>query len=151
MKFQSTIFLFFSKDFQSIIGFNLFNTHHPYNSELFGFSFYSSNSRNAKKADIHRYCVGKEMIPLPQSIEGFREDSDNSWKTPATSVSTWKTEKFAIRPELITFDFFQTLAEPSQSIGRWYREALNTVCEMKIRLPRPALFTASFEIAYSEM
>ena len=55
------------------------------------------------------------------------------------------------RPELITFDAMNTLIEPSQSVGRWYREALNDACDMRIRLPRPALFTAAFNKAFRDM
>jgi hypothetical protein len=54
-----------------------------------------------------------------------------------------------VRPQLITFDAVGVLMQPSQSIGRWYREALNSATEMSVRLPRPALFTAAFNKAYS--
>ena len=55
------------------------------------------------------------------------------------------------RPALITFDAMDTLIEPSQSVGRWYREALNSLGDMRLRLPRPALFTAAFNKAFSDM
>jgi hypothetical protein len=88
---------------------------------------------------------------LPQPDRDVREDSDSSWRTPSTNIIPVKREKFNVRPELITFDAFNTLIEPSQSVGRWYREALNRVCDMRIRLPRPALFTAAFQKAYADM
>lgn len=56
-----------------------------------------------------------------------------------------------VRPELITFDAYDTLIAPSQSIGRWYRAALNSACNMSIRLPRPELFQKSFHTVYGEM
>ena len=54
-----------------------------------------------------------------------------------------------VRPQLITLDAVGVLIQPSQSIGRWYREALNSATEMSVRLPRPALFTAAFNKAFS--
>ena len=55
------------------------------------------------------------------------------------------------RPALITFDAMDTLIEPSQSVGRWYREALNAVGDMRLRLPRPGLFTAAFNKVFADM
>ena len=55
------------------------------------------------------------------------------------------------RPALITFDAMDTLIEPSQSVGRWYREALNAIGDMRLRLPRPGLFTAAFNKALADM
>ena len=97
-------------------------------------------------------CVGTELTPLPRpDASGTRSDRDNSWRTPPSTVVPVKRDKFSTRPELITFDAYNTLIEPSQSMGRWYREALNTACDMTIRLPRPALFTAAFNKAYNDM
>ena len=103
-------------------------------------------------------CVGKILQPLPKSDDSeFRQDggkhidTDYSWHTKESTIIPVYRDKFKIRPELITFDAYNTLIEPSQSIGRWYREALNAACDMSIRLPRPILFTNSFNIAYAEM
>ena len=96
-------------------------------------------------------CVGTKLVPVAQDDGNMRSDSDNFWRTPGGStIIPVKRDKFTERPELITFDG-NTLIAPSQSIGRWYREALNTACDMRIRLPRPALFTAAFNKAYSDM
>ena len=96
-------------------------------------------------------CIGTEMNPLPRP-QIVRTDRDNSWRTaPGSTIIPVKREQFTNRPELITFDAYNTLIEPSQSMGRWYREALNTATEMTIRLPRPALFTAAFKKAYDDM
>jgi hypothetical protein len=62
-----------------------------------------------------------------------------------------RREMFSVRPKLITFDAMNTLIQPSQSIGRWYREALNIACDMRIRLPQPVYFADAFKKAYSEM
>jgi hypothetical protein len=103
-------------------------------------------------------CVGKILQPLPKSEdEEYRADggkhveTDFSWHTEKSTIIPVLREKFKTRPELITFDAYNTLIEPSQSIGRWYREALNSACDMSIRLPRPILFTNAFNIAYTEM
>lgn len=97
-------------------------------------------------------CIGTELTPIVQDKSGEQFDNDNSWKTKADQlVVPVHKENFTVRPELITFDATYTLIEPSQSIGRWYREALNIACDMQIRLPRPALFTAAFKKAYAYM
>lgn len=96
-------------------------------------------------------CIDTKVTRQNPEDKEFR-DNDDSWKTTVDPniVPIWR-ESFSVRPELITFDAFNTLIEPSQSIGRWYREALNIVCDMQIRLPRPALFSAAFKKAYSDM
>lgn len=95
-------------------------------------------------------CVGTELTPLKRDNIPIPSDTDNSWKTSINpNIVAIRREPFSTRPELITFDAFSTLIEPSQSIGRWYREALNKACDMKVRLPRPALFTAAFKKAYA--
>ena len=103
-------------------------------------------------------CVGKILQPLPKSDDetyradgGKHVDTDYSWKTKASTIIPVNRQKFSTRPQLITFEPCNTLIEPSQSIGRWYREALNNACDMAIRLPRPILFTNSFNIAYADM
>ena len=98
-------------------------------------------------------CVGTILTPLNQGEPGSeRYDNDNSWKTVETpTIVPVKRELFSVRPELITFDAYNTLISRSQSIGRWYREALNAACNMAIRLPRPEFFTASFNKAYKNM
>lgn len=100
-----------------------------------------------------RQCVDKVLIPI-EKIGGYgRTDADNSWQTPNIGkiIPIPKDRVFSQRPELITFDAHNTLIQPSQSIGKWYREALNTVCDMTIRLPRPAHFTTAFRAAFKEM
>ena len=97
-------------------------------------------------------CVGTELTPIVQDTAGAQFDNDNSWKTKVDPlIVPVPKENFTVRPELITFDATNTLIEPSQSIGRWYREALNIACDMQIRLPRPALFTAAFKKAFAYM
>lgn len=104
-------------------------------------------------------CVGKILQPLPKSDdEEFRQDggkhmdTDYSWHTSKeTTIIPVNRQKFTTRPQLITFEPCNTLIEPSQSMGRWYREALNNACDMSVRLPRPILFSNAFNAAYAEM
>lgn len=110
----------------------------------------NSNNNNINPMNriknIKQYCVGTEftpLVPIPEDKE--------YWRTSESSIVPIQKELFATRPEVVTFEPFGVLIEPSQSIGRWYRECLNLVCEMKIRLPRPALFTASFNKAFNDM
>ena len=103
------------------------------------------------KATTQRNCVGTVLTPVEQGDARNRRDADESWKTPSTSVIPYEIIKESLtRPTLITFSR-DSLIEPSQSIGRWYREALNTVCNMQIRLPRPEFFSDAFNVAFSEM
>ena len=104
------------------------------------------------------HCVGKILQPLPKSDDeeyrkdgGKHVDTDYNWHTEKSTIIPVNRQKFKTRPQLITFEPCGSLIEPSQSIGRWYREALNNACDMSIRLPRPILFTNAFNIAYSEM
>lgn len=98
-----------------------------------------------------RMCIDKVMVPVIRK-GGGKQDADTSWQTLSTGkIVPVHKEKFSQRPELITFDAYNTLIQPSQSIGKWYREALNTVCEMQIRLPRPQHFTTAFNTAFAEM
>ena len=106
--------------------------------------------RRSSTASTLQMCIGTKLSPLP-SPEEERSDSDNRWRTPASTIIPVKRDKFNTRPQLITFDAYNTLIEPSQSMGRWYREALNTACDMTIRLPRPVFFTAAFKKAYDDM
>lgn len=107
--------------------------------------------RRPSAASTLQMCIDTKLTPLP-SPEDERSDTDNRWRTPGGStIIPVKRDKFTTRPELITFDAYNTLIEPSQSMGRWYREALNTACDMTIRLPRPVFFTAAFKKAYDEM
>lgn len=103
-------------------------------------------------------CVGKILQPLPKSDDenyradgGKHSDTNFNWRTPETNIISVNREKFTVRPELITFDAYNTLIEPSQSIGRWYREALHSACDTSVRLPRPILFTNAFNKVYAEM
>lgn len=95
-------------------------------------------------------CIGTQVTkPNEESTE---EDIDLTWRSIINpDIVPVHREPFTVRPQLITFDAMDTLIEPSQSIGRWYREALNIACDMRIRLPRPALFADAFKKAYSEM
>eukprot|EP01038_Epipyxis_sp_PR26KG_P004677 gene4677-6571_t len=119
---------------------------------LQSFNRYNSYFGCQRICSTRRYCVGTELTPLPQPFEGERRDSDTSWQTIKQDniIPVKKDNKFAVRPELITFDAYDTLIIPSQSIGRWYRELLNSACSMQIRLPRPELFTKAFKAAYAE-
>lgn len=97
-------------------------------------------------------CIGKVRKPLPVDDSGVRRDSDTSWQTVTNpAVVPVHRDRFTSRPQLLSFDAFDTLIQPSQSVGRWYREALNDVCDMRIRLPRPALFADAFKVAYKNM
>ena len=99
-----------------------------------------------------RYCVGTGVSPLPQPEGQYRTDADTSWQTiEKEEIIPISVEKFSVRPQIITFDAYNTLFQPSQSIGRWYREVLNDACDMRIRLPRPALFNHAFKSIYSSM
>jgi len=105
---------------------------------------------NSARIDTSLFCINRIAKPAPKpSTESY--DTDTSWHTPPTNIVPITIEKYSVRPELITFDAVDVLIEPSQSIGRWYREILNKQCDMRIRLPRPALFTAAFKKAYSDM
>lgn len=107
-----------------------------------------NNNRNIKM------CIDTGPAGIDNTFANLKTSpgrNDDSWRTPITSILPINKEKISIRPELITFDAFGTLITPSQSIGRWYREALNLQTDMQIRLPRPALFTASFNIVLTEM
>ena len=96
----------------------------------------------------NRYCIDKKFKDLaPPTV-----DPDDTWRTkPSTIIPIEKPTKFTTKSQIITFDAYNTLIEPSQSIGRWYREALHIVCDTRIRLPRPQLFTVAFKKAYSDM
>jgi hypothetical protein len=103
------------------------------------------------------YCIDTQFTPLkggPNLPGNLPRDDDNSWKTKTNKDIITEQLSPLIndeKPKLITFDAMGTLIDLSQSVGRWYREALNSACEMRIRLPRPALFTAAFKKAYAEM
>jgi len=98
------------------------------------------------------YCIDFQVKPLEQPEGEDRYDTDRSWQTnPTETIVPVRRDKFSVRPSLITFDAFNTLIAPSQSIGRWYREALNEACDMRMRLPRPSLFDDAFNIAYKDM
>lgn len=95
----------------------------------------------------HIFCTDKQFQPLhPPTF-----DVDDTWRTKSTSIVPIELKPFPVKPQLITFDAFETLIEPSYSVGRWYREALNKACGMTIRLPRPALFSKAFKTAFNNM
>lgn len=119
-----------------------------------GFSLGARRSANLRSLDSRfntwKMCIDKVMVPVIR--KGGKQDADNSWRTlSAGKIVPIHKEKFTQRPELITFDAYNTLIQPSQSVGKWYREALNTVCEMQIRLPRPQHFTTAFNAAFANM
>ena len=95
-------------------------------------------------------CTDFNLVPIDK--KGIRGDADTSWQTRegASDIENIDHEPFG-RPELITFDAMDTLIRPTQGIGKWYREALNTVCDMTVRLPRPIFFGDSFKREYKEM
>jgi hypothetical protein len=83
---------------------------------------------------------------------GLPEDPDDRWKSKADKNVIPVDKPFPnTRPCLITFDAVGTLIMPSQSIGRWYRAALNMACDMSVRLPNPQLFAIAYKDAYDEM
>jgi len=103
------------------------------------------------RIETRRYCIGTNVRPLA-GADGTPTDADTSWQTfIKEEIVPVRIDKITTRPQLITFDAFGTLIAPSQSIGRWYRETLNSVCDMRIRLPRPALFFHAFKAVYADM
>lgn len=105
----------------------------------------TSVSHKSRGQPLH--CIDKKFKPLdPVAV-----DADDTWRTKASTIVTFDKTPLKSRPELVTFDAVGTLISPSQSIGRWYREALNSVCDMRIRLPRPAHFTNAFNKAFADM
>lgn len=111
----------------------------------FGFWFNAPGVLNNKIVHYPRHCIDTTVSPVNDQNEHVAKISKLENSTPTMK------DKFTVRPELITFDAYDTLIAPCQSIGRWYREALNTACDMSIRLPRPQLFQISFETVYNEM
>eukprot|EP01041_Mallomonas_annulata_P008090 gene8090-16601_t len=95
------------------------------------------------------FSIGTD--PYKPGKQNDKRDADPIWQTPPSNVVPIETERYKVRPQLITFEAFDTLLEPSQSVGRWLREVLNMKCKFRIRLPRPALFTAAYKKAYFEM
>jgi hypothetical protein len=107
-----------------------------------------SNSGVKNKMCIDR-IVNQELINVSKGT--VKEDSDPSWRSKSSTIVPIEIPKFEGKPSLITFDATDTLIELSQSVGRWYREALNEASDMQIRLPRPALFTSAFVKAHEDM
>jgi hypothetical protein len=124
---------------------------HSYSSNRFYSKLITHrNIDHSNDKNVQLNCVGTELTPIKKEDVPFPKDTDNSWKSSVNAnIVAVRREPFSNRPELITFDY-STLIEPSQSIGRWYREALNLACDMKVRLPRPALFTAAFKQAFNK-
>lgn len=128
-------------------------------------SCYKTLSFQIKSKIISKNRLFKRNMCIDRDLQNMPMDSNqnNINTSPGRNIDSWRTssssstiipvdlDKITIRPELITLDAFGTLIYPSQSIGRWYREALNVQCNMQIRLPRPALFTAAFNKVYSDM
>ena len=119
-----------------------------YNKRLgYSSSIYNKNSIiNNKITSL--MCIDFDVTPYDR--EKGQKGKDEFWQTASNNIVAVKKDMIKDRPLLITYEAMHTLIQPSQSIGRWYREALNTVCEMKIRLPRPALFTEAFKVAYDK-
>ena len=119
-----------------------------------GLGLNTPHRSSMSRPQIFQMCVeravNEELIELANT-GGARSDSDPLWQTPSSTIIPIDAPKFEGKPAVITFDAYETLIEPSQSIGRWYREALNAICDMQIRLPRPSLFTASFTKAFADM
>lgn len=94
-------------------------------------------------------CIGQDMTPIPPPTHEIAD----YWKTKRDPnvIPVHIDKKYTHEPKLITFDAINTIIEPIQSYGRWYREALNTVLEMRVRLPRPALFSKSYVKAFDDM
>jgi hypothetical protein len=109
------------------------------------FQLTSTLTSRTTRWSFRSYCIDKQFKELaPVEI-----DADDTWRTKPTTIVPIDKDFFTTRPEVITFDAVNTLIQPSQSIGRWYREALHSVLEMRVRLPRPALFTAAYKKAYA--
>ena len=106
-------------------------------------------SRGPSKVSM---CIDTNMKPIARSSDPTKKDSDTSWMTKPTSIIPVNTpNRFSFKPDIITFEAVGVFIEPSQSVGRWYREVLNARGDMSIRLPRPALFSTAFSKAYDEM
>lgn len=116
-------------------------------------SFRSMSS--TRRLKWRSYCIGKEAIPIAQPQDGVRRDADLSWQTnPTEQIECFampRPHETGLRPKVISFDAFDTLIQPSQSVGRWYREGLNHICDMRVRLPRPKFFSDAFKVAYADM
>ena len=106
----------------------------------------NNNNINSNRITSLR-CIDFDVTPYDREKNN---DNTEFWQTPQSNIVSVKKDMIKERPLLITYEAMDTLIQPSQSIGRWYREALNTVCEMKIRLPRPALFTEAFKNVYDK-
>ena len=72
-------------------------------------------------------------MQTPRGKYGGASDIENIDHEPLGALSS---------SHLFTMD---TLIRPTQGIGKWYREAVNTVCDMTVRLPRPIFFGDSFK------
>lgn len=116
-------------------------------------TYFSFRMKNFNKRLVSaRNCVGTIVKPVVDNNDFNKRDSDPSWETIGNkNIIPIEKDYNGIKPMLITFDAFGTLFEPSQGVGRWYREALNSVSEMTLRLPRPSFFKKSFDQAYNEM
>lgn len=109
---------------------------------------YGLRHYSATRWESQQFCIDKH-VTMP-------------WTEEDAQIETWRTVRpnstvpvscglITNGPGVLTFDACDTLIVPSQSVGRWYRSALNSVCEMQVRLPRPALFEQTFERVINEM
>lgn len=98
-------------------------------------------------------CIDQIARTFADRGDNLPRDTHNEMWQRKRNPSIIPVERgtFKTRPGLITFDPINTLIEPSQSIGRWLRESLNTVCEMTIRLPKPMHFSEAFKKAFADM
>lgn len=117
---------------------------------LSGTKLHILSSRSPLKSQTRRYCIDFEATPSDATSRRGSANLADDWKTVESNIISIDHTPFTGKAELITFDAFATLIQPSQSIGKWYREALNDVCDMTIRLPRPQLFSDSFQRIYKK-
>ncbi len=97
--------------------------------------------------------VKKDTVTPAAPTKYLAEDGElEYWQTAPSNVFPFAVNfSEVVRPQLVTYEVVGTLLDCSQSVGRWYREALNTVCEMSIRLPQPEYFTAAHKKAFERM
>ena len=79
----------------------------------------------------------------------FRSKSIEGVSTSTTAfVGPTRTGPVGEVPELITMNAFGLLIEPTDEIGLFFREVLMKHFDFTVRLPRPELFTKTFDAAY---
>ncbi|KAM3576175.1 hypothetical protein VYU27_001883 [Nannochloropsis oceanica] len=75
---------------------------------------------------------------------------DEPQEEEAVVITGGEHEVFPTRPvpELITLNAFGLLIEPTDEVGLFCREVFMKHYDYKVRLPRPELFTQTFDLAY---